>query len=551
MPSGLSHLAVLPLLFISQIVAATTIRPTLINGTAVKAGTWKEVVYIKSSGGACSATLVGPKVLITAAHCATTGSTVTFSLDGKKYSAKMTRSNLYPSQDLDINVGIIDSEVANVHPKTIGGKATKGITITLFGYGCTDSDGNGGNDGTLRTGTSVVTGFSNFDMVSSTPGGAALCFGDSGGPAFIADNGEDSAVLLGINSKGNISDTNYNTRLDIAESQKFLTDFAQKNGVDICGINKDCKGSNPPTDPATCVLTASPQTVLVGESVTLSMTSTNATVAKIEGVTVNVPNGSRSIATSATGTFTATATVDGPGGSGQCQATYIVKDNTPPPSGRPTCILSAVPQQVKVGEAVSLELTVQGQADYASIDGVSVTIPSGKRLVTTKAIGDYSSNGFVRGSGGSSNCFADYKVVDGGTPPTTPAYSVTPALCGKNAIPQSGIQSACIGVIQKGDSSESMKIQNVVMLKNTDGSVEVLPQISSKVNSTDPATGAVEEQWTVYANKSMTSQNYQVLDTRAVTASKTSAGVYQSIEGRSTAGKYFLISTLSPGAGSF
>lgn len=44
----------------------------LINGEVVTEG-WEQVVLISMSGARCSATLIGPKVAMTAAHCVETG----------------------------------------------------------------------------------------------------------------------------------------------------------------------------------------------------------------------------------------------------------------------------------------------------------------------------------------------------------------------------------------------------------------------------------------------------------------------------------------------
>lgn len=211
----------------------------LINGTAVNSGSFPQVVRIMMSGSACTATIVGRNVIITAAHCAKTGQEATFKLSGKTYRASMNRSPLYPGKDHDINVGILSEDVpSDLWPVTIGGTAEKGKGVTILGYGCTRPGGTGGNDGILRIGDSAITGFSNYDFVSRKSGGGALCYGDSGGPTMTEDNGR--LVLLGINSKGNIQDTSYQTRLDLPESQDFLNKIADEKNLEICGINIYC-----------------------------------------------------------------------------------------------------------------------------------------------------------------------------------------------------------------------------------------------------------------------------------------------------------------------
>lgn len=180
------------------------IVPVLINGEELDLTQWKYVVRIRVGSSGCTATVVGPKVALTAAHCGATGSVASFSIGTAQFTGKIERSSLYPGKDHDVSVIILDQEVTKAvvdRYASVGGTATVGTEYYLAGYGCTQPGGGGGNDGKLRGGKARMTGVSGYDMVSGGQGQAALCFGDSGGPLFV---GEDNTkpVLLSINSKG-------------------------------------------------------------------------------------------------------------------------------------------------------------------------------------------------------------------------------------------------------------------------------------------------------------------------------------------------------------
>lgn len=233
----------------AEVVAVNKALPpekVLIGGTPIDRKKYPDVVRITNGSGYCTASIVGPRALLSAAHCMKDGQLVTFStVLGDRYSARCTHHPEYKTADHDIALCHIDREVSGVTPREVvyERSARRNQKVQLFGYGCIKPGGGGGNDGILRTGHSNIVAGQGRDLVLESPGGAALCFGDSGGPVHTMEGRQ-----IAVNSKGNIKDRSWVSRTE-RWTANFYEAWCKSTGASIAGVPGSCGGGGQGDDP--------------------------------------------------------------------------------------------------------------------------------------------------------------------------------------------------------------------------------------------------------------------------------------------------------------
>jgi len=219
--------------------------------------------HTMSDGSLCTSTLVGPRVLITAAHCVEKSLSIRLDVqDGAATDKYYGFCSTHPDYPGDKSADVALCLMADAVPVTafenletelawakVGGK------IRLVGFGCITADMKKGNDGVLRQGetsiTSLPTTASNY---VTTSGGVALCPGDSGGPAFRPIDGSyDQRRIISVNSSVQafkVAEGEYVIDVDALSSsvslfaapkiKAFLKTWADGNGnPPMCGISPD------------------------------------------------------------------------------------------------------------------------------------------------------------------------------------------------------------------------------------------------------------------------------------------------------------------------
>lgn len=227
---------------------ASKIELTLINGKPADPKDWPTIFTTSQGSSRCTGTVIGPKVLQLAAHCVQNGKTASFMKDNVKYVGTCTHHSGYRNDPTsDYALCLLDKEVALPWYETITDKEVSiGDDLLLAGMGCTQPGGGGGNDNVLRVGLSKVVEIPTTDNDIVTEGNAALCFGDSGGSAFMKV--DDEYKVAAINSRGDIQTASYLPAVYTKSAKDFYAKWSEANKVDICGVTKGaklCRGDKP------------------------------------------------------------------------------------------------------------------------------------------------------------------------------------------------------------------------------------------------------------------------------------------------------------------
>jgi hypothetical protein len=233
-------------------LAYPLVGPSLMGARIADPKQFTASFYASSASGACTSAMVGLGVLLTAAHCVANNGTIKVRLGAQEWSGTCTHAPDYAANRtadwalcrLGGGGPTVPFEVVNKDAALL----KKNDEIQLTGFGCTQPDGSGGNDGIYRIGEAPVsrlpTAGTDHDIVTKAQ--VALCFGDSGGPAFrYTDPAKSRRVQVGVNSRGNIKDKSYLSSTSTAAAIHFFTSWAEKNNAAICGLHAAATGCRP------------------------------------------------------------------------------------------------------------------------------------------------------------------------------------------------------------------------------------------------------------------------------------------------------------------
>jgi V8-like Glu-specific endopeptidase len=207
----------------------------LVSPTQYSDGTW---LY-------CSATLISPTVVLTAAHCGEEGEAVTVTFDtayqagDKVYEGTFHADPAYPgnqSDAHDIAVVVLDKPLKGITPSALPTAGSLSALpsdqqFTSVGYGAYQvTNSPGGHQYLYNDVRMVATGTLNSTnktwlRISMNPatGNGGTCYGDSGGPNFLGATNVIAAIT--ITGDAICRSTNVDYRLDTASARDFLGQY--------------------------------------------------------------------------------------------------------------------------------------------------------------------------------------------------------------------------------------------------------------------------------------------------------------------------------------
>lgn len=189
-------------------------RTALINGE--ETAEYPAVALLQRPGGPiCTATLVGRRTVVTAAHCVPAGEMPQLLADGESWPiASITPNPSFRMGGYFYDLAVIGLAAApSVQPIPLATEPpAAGQQVVLVGYGSSHD----GATGIKRAGSNTVAEVTNMLLVikGSANGAANTCLGDSGGPVLALQQGH--LVQVGVHSSltGDCGDQSQATRLD-------------------------------------------------------------------------------------------------------------------------------------------------------------------------------------------------------------------------------------------------------------------------------------------------------------------------------------------------
>lgn len=205
------------------------------------------VLFQGVAGTLCTATVVGQRALLTAAHCVTAKEPVQATFGLATFALQCRAVGESEGRRFDVALCVSDQPLDGVRAARIEASRPLGIgdELVLAGFGCTQGGGlDRGSTDQLSSGLARVTA---VDVALANAGeetsyvvarGASPCFGDAGGGVYpLGAAGQVLPQVAGLLSRGDLASTSYIVPFASAPLIAALRQAADQSHARLCGVH--------------------------------------------------------------------------------------------------------------------------------------------------------------------------------------------------------------------------------------------------------------------------------------------------------------------------